>query len=66
MSGTFDKKDSVQIILDNFLDKKTYELDTENKKDYRYISEDGIKGKYYIYLRINGKIYKLGNCVTFN
>lgn len=66
VSGTFDKKDSVQIILDNFLDKKTYELDTENKKDYRYISEDGIKGKYYIYLRINGKIYKLGNCVTFN
>ena len=61
VSGTFKESDEVQIILDNVLDKKTYSLLTpidSNKKvtTSRYISEDGIKGKYYIYLRINGTI----------
>lgn len=62
VSGNFDKKDKVQIILDNVLDKKTYEL----KDNSRYINEDGIRGKYYIYIRINGKIYKLYKFVMFN
>lgn len=62
VSGNFDKKDKVQIILDNVLDKKTYEL----KDNSRYINEDGIRGKYYIYIRINGKIYKLYKYVMFN
>ena len=62
VSGNFDKKDKVQIILDNVLDKKTYEL----KDNSRYINEDGIRGKYYIYIRINGKIYKLYKYVIFN
>ena len=61
ISGNFNKDDKVQIILDNVLDKKTYEL----KSHSRYINEDGIRGKYYIYIRINGKIYKLYKYVIF-
>lgn len=61
VSGDFSKKDKVQIILDNVLDKKTYEL----KEKTRYINEDGISGKYYIYIRINGKTYKLYKYVIF-
>ena len=62
VSGNFDKGDKVQVILDNVLDKKTYELDNNS----RYINEDGISGKYYIYIRINGKIYKLYKYVIFD
>ena len=62
VSGNFNKSDNVQIILDNVLDKKTYEL----KDKSRYINEDGIRGKYYIYIRINGKVYKLYKYVLFN
>ena len=70
VNGTFKESDEVQIILDNVLDKKTYDLllpkDSSKKTTTsRYISEDGIKGKYYIYLRINGKIYKLHKYVNF-
>ena len=62
VSGSFKSSDKVQIILDNVLDKKTYDL----KGNSRYINEDGISGKYYIYIRINGKIYKLYRYVIFS
>ena len=70
VSGTFKESDDVQIVLDNVLDKKTYSLltpENSNKKVVasRYISEDGIKGKYYIYLKVNGTIYKLHKFVNF-
>ena len=70
VNGTFKESDDVQIILDNVLDKKTYDIQISkdsNKKTKvaRYISEDGINGKYYIYLRINGTIYKLHKYVLF-
>ena len=70
VKGTFKANDNVQIILDNVLDKKTYNLtikDNSNKKIKvsRYISEDGITGKYYLYIRINNKIYKLQKYVIF-
>ena len=66
VSGKFSKKDDVQIILDNVLDKKTYVLDINGDNiSSRYINEDGISGKYYIFLRINGKIYKLSKYVIF-
>ena len=70
VSGKFKESDDVQIILDNVLDKKTYDLvvpKNSNKKitASRYISEDNIKGKYYIYFRINGTIYKLKKYVYF-
>ena len=70
VKGTFKESEDVQIILDNVLDKKTYNLleakDSDKKiTTSRYISEDGIQGKYYIYLRINGTIYKLHKYVNF-
>ena len=70
VKGTFKESDDVQIILDNVLDKKTYDLNVPEKSNKkvnssRYISEDGIKGKFYIYLRINGTIYKLHKYVIF-
>lgn len=54
VKGTFKESDDVQIILDNVLDKKTYDLNVPEKSNKkvnssRYISEDGIKGKFYIY-----------------
>lgn len=67
VSGSFKEKDKVEIILDNFLDKKTYTLQTNNSKiSSRYINEDRIHGKYYIYIKINGKIYKLYKYVNFH
>ncbi len=71
VSGTFNYDDEVQIILDNVLSKKTYDLQiTETSEETvtasRYISEEGIQGKYYIYLRINGTIYKLKKYVYFS
>lgn len=70
VKGTFKSSDNVEVILDNVLDKKTYVLLEGNDSDKkvttsRYISEDGIKGKYYLYLRINGTIYKLHKYVLF-
>ena len=39
------------------------------KKDHKILmvqeNKEGIKGKYYIFLRINGKIYKLYKYVIF-
>ena len=60
ISGDFEKA-KVQIILDNVLDKKTYNVVGNS----RYINEDGIKGKYYIYLKINGKTYKIYKYAIF-
>ena len=70
VKGTFKESEDVQIILDNVLDKKTYNLleakDSDKKiTTSRYISEDGIQGKYYIYLRINGTNYKLHKYENF-
>ena len=71
VKGTFKESDEVQIVLDNVLDKKTYDLVVPCESDKKtssslYISEDGVKGKYYIFLRINGKIYKLHKYVIFD
>lgn len=66
ISGKFNSSDNVEIILDNVLDKKTYKVDTNLKNSSKYINEEGIKGKYYIYIRINGTIYKLYKFATFN
>ena len=76
VTGTFKKSDDVQIILDNFLTKRTYDMvisDTPYKgKDSndkvtvsKYINDDDIYGKFYLYIRINGVNYKLWKYVTF-
>lgn len=64
VSGNFDKNDEVEIILDNVLDTKTYKMNITDEVSSKYINEEGISGKYYIYLRINGTIYKTFKCVT--
>lgn len=44
---------NVYLILDKFLDKRIYEVD-----DIKYINYTGLDGKYTIYLKIDGIIYK--------
>ena len=81
VTGTFTKEDKVKIILDKFLGKKTYDfiistrpytamcVDIFTNKDpmtiTKYINEDGLKGKYSIYIMINNIIYKTDNYVIF-
>lgn len=78
VNGTFKKSDEVKIILDNVLDKKTYDViisETpyikDDKKDNEkidvsyYINEEEMSGKYYIYLKVNGTTYKLQKYVNF-
>lgn len=78
INGTFKKSDDVKIILDNVLDKKTYDVIisetpyiNDGKKDNEkvnvsyYINEEEMAGKYYIYLKVNGTTYKLQKYVTF-
>ena len=76
VTGTFEKCNEVEIILDNIFKNKTYEMvisdkpytalcvdlnkDKEEKvKAYKYINKLDLSGKYYIYLKINGKVYDL-------
>ena len=59
----FDKDDEVYFILDKFLGKKIYELDTD--KDVKYINSYGLNGKYTMYLKINDKLLKLDEYVKF-
>ena len=69
-TGEFKKSDDVELILDNVLSKKTYDIQIPDSNKKRivtsmYVNEDGLKGKYYIYIRINGTIYKLNKYVIF-
>ena len=69
-TGEFKKSDDVELILDNVLSKKTYDIQIPDSNKKRivtsmYVNEDGLKGKYYIYIRINGTIYKLNKYVVF-
>lgn len=78
VTGTFNKKDDVKLILDNVLDKKTYDVRIsetpyfnstgKSKKKINvstYVNEDGLTGKFYIYLKVNGVTYKLNKYVIF-
>ena len=72
--GCFKKSDQVQVILDNVISKKTYDVDvkhgilTKNGKleTSTYINKQGVYGKYYIYLKINGVNYKLDKYVMMS
>lgn len=83
-TGTFKKSDKVEIVLDNLVDKKTYQLviskkpytamcidvfNEQEKKDgiqvTKYINDVGMKGKYYIYVKINGKTYDIDKYVIY-
>lgn len=77
VTGTFKESDEVQIILDNFLTKRTYDMvisdtpyasNNDNDEEVtvsKYINSDDIYGKFYIYMRINGVNYKLWKYVEF-
>ena len=43
----------VYLILDKLFDKRIYEV-----KDTKYVNLNGLQGKYTIYYRIDGKVYK--------
>lgn len=65
ISGNFNKNDKVYVILDKFLDKKIYDVQTNATTTYKYISQENLKGKYSIYIKINDIIYKTNNYVNF-
>lgn len=65
ITGNFNKNSKVQIILDNVLSKYTYDMEKTNNTYYKFINEEGINGKYYIYLKIDKKIYKLHKYAIF-
>ena len=50
---TNNSDDIVYIILDKLFDKRVYEV-----VDTKYINLEGLKGKYTVYYKINGKVYK--------
>lgn len=61
ITGQFNNKENIYLILDKFLDKKVYDL-TNN---YTIINKEGLSGKYSIYISINGDIYKTNNYIIF-
>lgn len=61
VTGTFQKNETVFLILDKFLDKKIYDI-TSNQT---IISKEGLSGKYSIYLKINNTLYKTNTYINF-
>lgn len=61
IEASFEENDEAYIILDKFLGKKIYNL----KNGYNYINEKGLSGDYSIYIKVNNKLYKTNNYVTF-
>lgn len=48
-----DSEDDVYLILDKLFDKRIYKVDK-----VKYINLTALKGKYTVYYKINGKVYK--------
>jgi hypothetical protein len=65
VSGDFNLTDEVYIILDKFMDKKVYDVEVKDTTTYKYINQEGLEGKYSIYIKINNKLYKTNQYVTF-
>ena len=61
IKGIFKKEEKAYLILDKFLGKKVYDLEN----GYNYINSTGLSGDYSIYIKIDNKIYKTNNYVTF-
>ena len=59
----FNEDDEIYFILDKFLGKKVYEIDTS--KNIKYINSYGLSGKYTMYLKINDRLLKLNEFVKF-
>ena len=58
---------SVYGLSQNYYDDLYYIPDSDDEEivTSKYVNEDEIKGKYYIFIRINGTIYKLNKYVVF-
>lgn len=80
VSGSFKKSDKVKIILDNFMDTKSYNVKVSSKpytalcvdlknnnpiSVTKYINKEGLSGKYYIYIKINNQVYKTHKFIIF-
>jgi len=63
IEGNFNKNDEVYVILDKFLGKRVYELDTNTS--VLYINNYGLSGRYSLYLSVNNNLYKLNKYVSF-
>lgn len=61
ITGDFTKDDKVYLILDKFLDKRIYDIDT----NHITINKEGLQGKYSIYISINDTIYKTNNYIKY-
>jgi len=59
--GNFTDDDEIYLILDKFLDKKVYDINT----NHTIINKHGLSGKYSIYIKINDTIYKTNNYIKF-
>lgn len=59
--GDFTEDDDVYLILDKFLDKRIYDINSK----YTTINKKGLSGKYSIYIKINNTIYKTNNYIKF-
>lgn len=59
--GDFNKDDDVYLILDKFLDKRIYDINSK----YTTINKKELSGKYSIYIKINKTIYKTNNYIKF-
>jgi len=61
ITGDFNNKNDIYLILDKFLDKRVYDI----KGNHTIINKEGLSGKYSIYLKIEDVIYKTNTYVTF-
>lgn len=61
INGNFTKEEAIYLILDKFLDKKVYDI-TSNQT---IINKEGLSGKYSIYIKINHIIYKTNTYINF-
>ena len=65
IKGSIDTNSDVYVILDGISGKRVYEMDYDDNGYYKYISNMNLSGKYNIYLKINGVLYKTGYYVDF-
>ena len=61
ITGSFNEEDEVYLILDKFLDKRIYDINST----YTIINKEGLTGEYSIYLSINDTIYKTNTYIEY-
>lgn len=61
VTANFTDNDEVYLILDKFLDKRVYDINS----NHTIINKQSLSGKYSIYLSINNTIYKTNNYIKF-